>query len=128
MFNNVINPNFTEIELEQVQTVALVPTLVLHRSMLRCVSLVSISHALGVFHRLFTLFKDECHQLDLQLAELTNPQAGDRSAYCSHSKTVHEERKLLDGRDLLEDEIKRLEHTTSYLTLNSTNPSTDPTL
>ncbi len=83
---------------------------------------------LRVFHRLFTLFEDECHQLDLQLAELTNPQAGDRSAYCSHSKTVHEERKLLDARDLLEDEIKWLEQTTSYLTLNSANPSTDPTL
>ncbi len=83
---------------------------------------------LGVFHRLFTLFEDECDQLDLQLAELTNPQAGDRSAYCSHSKTVHEERKLLDARDLLEDEIKWLEQTTSYLTLNSANPSTNPTL
>ena len=83
---------------------------------------------LGVFHRLFTLFEDECHQLDLELAELTNPQAGDRPAYCSHSNTVREERKLLDAKALLEDEIKWLEQTTSYLTLNSTNPSSDPAL
>lgn len=83
---------------------------------------------LGVFHRLFTLFEDECHELDLELAELMNPQTGDRPAYCSHSNTVREERKLLDAKALLEGEIKWLEQTTSYLTLNSSNPATDPTL
>lgn len=35
---------------------------------------------------------------------------------------------MLEAKALLVDEIKWLEQTTSYLTLNSSNPATDPTL
>ncbi len=83
---------------------------------------------LGVFLRLFTLFEDECHKLDLELAAKSTPQPSDRPAYSKHSDIVHQERSLLDAKALLEDEIKFLDQTASYLALNSSNPSTDPTL
>lgn len=83
---------------------------------------------LGVFLRLFNLFEDECHKLDLELAAKSAPQTGDRPAYCKHSEIVHQERALLDAKAALEDEIKFLDQTASYLTLNSSNPSANPTL
>lgn len=95
---------------------------------LRQVCLPGLHITLGVFHRLFTLFEDECHHLDLQLAVLTTPQTGDRPAYHNHSILVQQERSLLDAKALAKDEIKWLEQTVSFLTLNSSSPSTDPTL
>lgn len=90
--------------------------------------LPSLQITLGVFYRLFSLLEDECHKLDLELASLTTPQTGDRPAYQKHTNIVHQERSLLDTKALLEDEIKWLVQTASYLTMYSANPSTDSTL
>ena len=72
--------------------------------------------------------KDECHQLDLQLADKTTPQTNDRQSYSDYSSAVREERVLLDRRTKLNDEIKWLEQTIFLLTMNSTNLATDPAL
>lgn len=83
---------------------------------------------LGVFYRLFTLLEDECHKLDLEMAAQTIAQSDDRPSYTIHSNLVHQERSLLDEKVAVEGEIKWLDQMISFLTLNSTNPSTDPTL
>lgn len=51
---------------------------------------------LGVYLRLFNLLEDECHKLDMEMAELTSPQSGDRPSYTNFSKVIERERELLD--------------------------------
>lgn len=81
-----------------------------------------------MFFRLFTLLEDQCHQLDLAMAESTSGLPGDRPAYTTYVAIVQQERELLDKKDTLDSELKWLEQTHSFLSLNSTNPATDPTL
>ena len=83
---------------------------------------------LGIFYRLFTLLEDECHKLDLAMAAQTTPLTNDRDSYTAYSNLVHQERSLLDQKTAIEGEIQWLDQMVSYLTLNSTNPSNDPTL
>ena len=92
------------------------------------VCLPGLHITLGVFYRLFTLFEDQCHELDLEMATLSTPQTGDRPAYHTHSNTVHKERELTDAKALLEDKVKWLTQIGTSLALNSSNPSIDPTL
>lgn len=92
------------------------------------VCLPGLHVTLGVFYRLFTLLEDECHKLDLEMAAQTIAQSDDRPSYTIHSNLVHQERSLLDEKVAVEGEIKWLDQMISFLTLNSTNPSTDPTL
>lgn len=81
---------------------------------------------LGIFFRLFTLLEDQCHALDLELAAITNPAAGDRPSYMNYSAWVTKERTLLDSREKVQKEVDMLIQTLSYLALNTNNPSTDP--
>lgn len=78
-----------------------------------------------MFYRLFTLFEDECHKLDLEMATLTSPQTSDTTSYTTHSNLVHQERKLLDDMATVEGEIQWLDQTLSLLALRSTDPSND---
>ena len=62
------------------------------------------------------------------MADKTIPHINDRQSYRDYSGAVREERVLLDQKTNLDNEIKWLDQAISLLTLNSTNPTTDPTL
>jgi hypothetical protein len=81
---------------------------------------------LGVFFRLFTLLEDECHKLDIELAARKSPNERDKSSYVSYAAKVHQERTLLDQKDILVEELKVLHQTLSYLALHTTTTSTNP--
>ena len=81
---------------------------------------------LGVFLRLFTLLEDECAKLDLEMAASVSLQPGDRQGYIDYTSLIQKERALLDERSTTEGALKWLTQTLSLLTLNATNPSTDP--
>lgn len=83
---------------------------------------------LGVFFRLFSLLEDECHKLDIELAARKSPDQGDKCSYINYVAKVHQERTLLDQKDILVEELRVLNQTLSYLVLHTTatTPSTDP--
>ena len=51
---------------------------------------------LGVLLHLFVLLEDECHKLDLEMAEIASPQSGDRRSYQEYARAVQRERTLLN--------------------------------
>lgn len=75
--------------------------------------------------RLFTLLEDECHRLDLEMAELTPTVTcdGDRPSYTNFTAMIQRERELLDKKKNLEDQIKWLDQTLSLLLLTSSSSS-----
>lgn len=83
-----------------------------------------------MFYRLFELFEDECHKLDLEMASQMAPQAGDGHTYSNHCDLVHEERSLLDQKAAAEENVKWLDQVVSLLTLTvmDGDPSTDEPL
>lgn len=81
---------------------------------------------LGVYLRLFVLLEDECHKLDLEMAQLTSPQSSDKPSCSNYSMVVQRERELLDELECLNGQLKWLEQTLTLTTLNSSNPSADP--
>lgn len=62
------------------------------------------------------------------MATQTIPQADDQHSYTAYSNLVQQERSLLDEKAAIGGEIKWLNQMVSFLTLNSTNPSTDVTV
>ena len=57
------------------------------------------------------------------MAGLSSAATGDSQAYANHVKLVEKERDLLDRKGTIEDEIKWLDQTLSFLTLNATSPN-----
>ena len=80
---------------------------------------------LGILIRLFTLMEDECHKLDLEMAESGSavPSSSDSSTYTNFIAVVQRERALVDKKSNLEDQIKFLEQTLSFLLLTSSSSS-----
>ena len=70
--------------------------------------------------------EDECHKLDLEMACIERPQTGDRQVYIDYATIVHNERDLLDEKARIEGDLTWLFQTLTVLTLNSSNPTTDP--
>ena len=62
------------------------------------------------------------------MAETVSGLPGDRPAYATYVAVVQQERELLDKKASLDGELQWLEQTHSFLSLNSTNPATDPTV
>lgn len=62
------------------------------------------------------------------MASLASPQSGDRPVFTEYAATMQKERAMLDEKDKTEGELKWLYQTLSHLALNSTNPSSDPTV
>ena len=62
------------------------------------------------------------------MAEDTSQQPGDKPSYTRYLESLHEERQLRDQHDTIDREIKWLEQTVSFMTINSTDPSNDPAL
>ncbi len=85
------------------------------------VCLPGLHITLGVFLRLFTLMEDECHKLDLEMAELTSmaTSTSDRQTFTDFATPIVKERELLDRKKKLEDEMKWLDQTLSLLLLTS---------
>jgi hypothetical protein len=79
---------------------------------------------------LFTLLEDECHKLDIELAARKSANERDKRSYVTYVAKVHQERTLLDQKDVLVEELKVLHQTLSYLALHTTTttPSTDPAM
>ena len=77
------------------------------------VSLPGLHITLGVFFRLWSLLEEECHQLDLELARHSAPQAKDQVAFADYSIQVKEIAKL-------ENELMELTQYTSNLELEVT--------
>lgn len=79
---------------------------------------------------MFTLLEDQCHALDVEMALLSSPQAGDRQVFIEFATALQRERALLDERERFGGELKWLEQTLSHLALHSTstNPACDPTM
>ena len=59
------------------------------------------------------------------MAGLSSAATGDKRAYTNHVVLVEKERDLLDRKGTIEDEIKWLDQTLSFLILNTTSPN-DP--
>ena len=78
---------------------------------------------LGVFMRLFTLMEDECHKLDLEMAESTSmaPSTSDKPTFINFTALIAKERELLDKKKNLEDQVKWLDQTLSLLALTSSS-------
>ena len=90
------------------------------------VCLPGLHITLGVFMRLFTLMEDECHKLDLEMAEAATrvTSASDKQSYTNFTDLIVEERVLLDKKKNLEDQLEWLDQTLSLLVL--TSPTTSP--
>lgn len=58
------------------------------------VCLPGLHITLGIFMRLFTLMEDECHKLDLEMAESESmvPSAGDKQTYTNFTTLIAKER------------------------------------
>ncbi len=83
---------------------------------------------LGVFFRLFTLLEDECHKIDMEMAQSTSTSASttDKQPYINFRAMIQKERELLDTKKRVEHEVNWLEQTLSYLTLTSTSANPAP--
>ena len=77
------------------------------------VSLPGLHITLGVFFRLWSLLEEECHQLDIELARHSAPQAKDQVAFADYSRQIKEIAKL-------EIELMELTQYTSNLELEVT--------
>ncbi len=125
-FNNVIGEHFMDIDIDHVSIASLSDHYTFIRVTFHKVCLPGLHITLGVYLRLFTLLEDDCHKLDMEMAELTSPQSGDRPSYTNYTKVIQTERDLLDELDCMKGQLKWLEQTLTLTTLNSSNPSTDP--
>ena len=74
--------------------------------------------------RLFNLMEDECHKLDLEMAESTSTvnSSDDRQGFTNFSSLIAEERVLLDKKETLEDQVKWLDQTLSSPLLPLASP------
>ena len=70
--------------------------------------------------------EDECHKLDMEMAAHNTTQPGDRQSYTDYAGIIAKERILLDEQATVQKELDWLIQTFTLLTLNSSNPSTDP--
>ena len=59
----------------------------------------------------------------MEMAKLKSPHQSDKSAYVNYATRVHQERVLLDQKEVLEEELKFLQQTLSYLVLHNTTAS-----
>lgn len=62
------------------------------------------------------------------MAALTSTQSGDRPSYINFTEVLQKERSLLEEETAVAADLKWLEQTLSLLSLNSSNPATDPEL
>ena len=62
------------------------------------------------------------------MAAVTSSCPSDRQAYIRYSEVVFKERQLLDKKSTVEQHLKLIQQTLTYLAINSPDPSTDPAI
>lgn len=58
------------------------------------------------------------------MAALQSPEGSDRPAYLKYAGNVHKQRALLDEKDTIEKELKWLNQTLAFLSIQATSSST----
>lgn len=70
--------------------------------------------------------ENECHQLDLKLAQHTTGRANDRTGFVKHSKLLHELHQLEEERDKQKQHVELVDGVVTAIALqvDKTNPLT----
>ena len=67
--------------------------------------------------KMWRLMEAECHQLDLELAQLSTGEAGDRAAYSAYSRRIHQISELEEEKEKQEEYAGRLDSACTMIAL-----------
>ena len=76
--------------------------------------------------RLWTLMENECHQLDLKLAQHTTGKTGDRAGFIKYSGLLHDIQTLEEKRDKQKAHADMLDSVLTVIALQRDDIETNP--